>query len=160
MRHSNPLRILLVDDSDIVRMSVAILLETLDDVVVVGEANNGQTAVELCRRLRPDIVLMDLMMPVMDGITATRLICQEHARVTIIALTSALDSSMIDAALKAGASAYLHKSASIDEIIRTIRSLNLPDQPSDTSMQSILKPLQSVRDNLAAVLPVCRPTPS
>src|SRR5690242_20511188 len=98
------IRVLVVDDHEILRMGLAAFLETLDDMVMVGEAKNGQEAVNLCRSLQPDVVLMDLGMPVMDGMTATGIISRDFPTIHIIVLTSTFSDEKREAALNAGAS--------------------------------------------------------
>jgi two-component system, NarL family, response regulator LiaR len=120
---SNPIRVLVADDHDLLRMGLTVLLESYDDMMLVGEARNGQEAVNLCRALQPDVVLMDLLMPVMDGMTATALIRQEFPTTRVIALTSAFGESRKEDVLKAGASAYLTKDISTDTLVSVIREM-------------------------------------
>jgi DNA-binding NarL/FixJ family response regulator len=115
--------VLIVDDADSVRKGLGIALETFDDVVIVGEAANGQEAVELCGQVHPDVVLMDLIMPVMDGVTATRLIHEKFANIKVLVLTSTIDMDSVDAAMREGASAFLLKNISLDKLITTIHSV-------------------------------------
>lgn len=122
MTEPGHIRLLLVDDNDIVRMSLTVLLETLDGVVVVGEADNGQRAVELCDQLQPDIVLMDLVMPIMDGVTAIGIIHQQHPHIPILALSSTIEADRIEAALEAGAVNYLPKHVPIDTLVDAIHN--------------------------------------
>jgi NarL family two-component system response regulator LiaR len=121
MDNHPPIRVLIVDDHEILRMGLAAFLETLDDMVMVGEAKNGQEAVNLCRSLHPDVVLMDLGMPVMDGMTATSIISQDFPMIHIIVLTSTFSDEKRQAAFNAGASAYFRKNISIDTLATAIR---------------------------------------
>ena len=94
---------------------------TNDDMNLVGEAGNGEEAVRLCEKLQPDVVLMDLMMPVMDGVAATAAIKKQWPQTNIIALTSFKEKEMVEGALKAGALSYLLKNVSASELITAIR---------------------------------------
>lgn len=114
------IRVLLVDDHEIVRLSMTVLMGTLDSVTVVGEAENGHAAIELCGQLRPDVVLMDLIMPEMDGVAATKAIHELYPEIPVLILSSSVDSALIDAALEAGAVGYIPKDTSIEVIISAI----------------------------------------
>ncbi len=120
--HEPPIRVLLADDHTIVRHGVRSYLNITDDITVIGEARNGQEAVQLARDLAPDVVLMDLAMPELDGIAATAAIKAERRETEIIALTSFMDEDHVIGALKAGALGYLLKDAEPDEVIRAVRS--------------------------------------
>lgn len=109
-------QVILIDDNARVRQGLSLFLEMLDGWVVIAEGSNGQEALELCRRLQPDIVIMDLLMPIMDGITATRLIHEQFPKIKVLVLTSATVETDVQAALEAGAVAVLRKYNSIDEI--------------------------------------------
>lgn len=122
MKEQTPIRILLVDDHDMVRRGLAVFLLAYDDLVLVGEAANGQEALEKCAELRPDVVLMDLMMPVMDGITATRSIRERYPATQVIALTSFSEEKLVETSLQAGAIGYLFKNVSVDELAAAIRA--------------------------------------
>ena len=115
-------RILLVDDHDMVRRGLAVFLLAFDDFMLVGEAANGVEALEKCGALHPDVVLMDLMMPVMDGIAATRAIRQQYPATQVIALTSFSEEKLVEASLQAGAVGYLYKNVSVDELAAAIRA--------------------------------------
>ena len=117
-----PIRIMIVDDQDVVRRGLSLFFEAFDDLELVAEAANGLQAVQLCDEIQPDVVLMDLMMPEMDGITATRLIRQKHPHIQVIALTSIQDDASVRQMLDAGALGYLLKNASVDELANTIVS--------------------------------------
>lgn len=116
------IRVMLVDDHEMVRRGLALMLQTFEDFDLVGEATNGAQAVELCAQARPDVVLMDLVMPIMDGVQATRLIRQKHPETRILTLTSFSDQERIEEALKAGALGYLLKDTSIEQLAHAIRS--------------------------------------
>jgi NarL family two-component system response regulator LiaR len=118
----NPIRVMIVDDHTMVRRGLAVILKTVDDLVLVGEASNGQEAVHLCEQAQPDVILMDLVMPDMDGTTATRIIRERRPHVQIIALTSFHEKELVQKALQAGAISYLLKNVSADELAKAIRS--------------------------------------
>jgi DNA-binding NarL/FixJ family response regulator len=115
-----PVRVLLVDDQALFREALAVLLDVRAEVDVVGEAANGDEALRRAAQLRPDVVLMDLRMPVLDGIAATRRLRAEHPGVRVIALTTFDDDSEVFAALRAGAVGYLLKDVSSDRLVEAI----------------------------------------
>ncbi len=117
-----PIRVLLVDDHAMVRRGLATFLMVFDDLELAGEADSGAAAIRLCEQLQPDVVLMDLMMPDMDGATATRLIRRKHPKIQVVALTSFKEERMVQNALQAGAIGYLLKDVSADELARAIRA--------------------------------------
>jgi two-component system, NarL family, response regulator LiaR len=116
-----PIKVLLVDDHAVVRSGLGAVLMTNEDLELVGEASNGEEAIRQVDRLRPDVVLMDILMPVMDGVQATKAIHDKHPEVRIIALTSFKEKDMVEGALKAGALSYLIKNVSADELVTAIR---------------------------------------
>jgi two-component system, NarL family, response regulator LiaR len=116
-----PIKVLLVDDHAVVRSGLGAVLLTHDDLILAGEASNGLEAVKLVEKLQPDVVLMDIMMPVMDGVQATKAIHEKWPQVKIIALTSFKEKDMVEGALKAGALSYLIKNVSADELVTAIR---------------------------------------
>lgn len=118
----NPIRVMLVDDHAVVRSGLSAFLFAYEDLELVGEASNGERALALCRQVQPDVVLMDLMMPGMDGATATRHIRENHPDTQVIALTSFKEEEMVEEALKAGAIGYLLKDVSADELAKAIRA--------------------------------------
>lgn len=117
-----PIRVLIVDDHDMVRSGLEVFLETCDDLELIGEASNGEQAIHLSTELQPDVVLMDLLMPGMDGVTATRTILKSCPNTKIIALTSFKEKELVHEALQAGAIGYLLKNVSIDELAKAIRA--------------------------------------
>jgi NarL family two-component system response regulator LiaR len=121
MTASAPIKVLLVDDHAVVRSGLGAVLLSYDDLTLVGEAGNGEEAVRLCERLHPDVVLMDLLMPVMDGVAATAAIRKQWPGINIIALTSYKEKEMVEGALKAGAMSYLLKNVTAAELVTAIR---------------------------------------
>ena len=117
-----PTRVMLVDDHDMVRRGLAVYLQIRSDLKLTGEASNGREAVELCARLQPDVVLMDLVMPEMDGATATQVIRSRWPHVQVIALTSFQDRDMVQKVLQAGAISYLMKNVTGDDLAAAIRA--------------------------------------
>jgi two-component system, NarL family, response regulator LiaR len=121
MTDSGVTKVLLVDDHAVVRSGLGAVLLSYDDMTMVGEAGNGQEAIQLCEKLQPDVVLMDLMMPVMDGVAATTIIKKQWPKIQVIALTSFKEKEMVEGALKAGALSYLLKNVSAAELVTAIR---------------------------------------
>jgi NarL family two-component system response regulator LiaR len=113
---------MLVDDHTVVRSGLGAFLTAFDDFELVGEAASGERAVLLSQQVKPDVVLMDLMMPGMDGATATKLIRENHPEIQVIALTSFKEKELVEKALQAGAIGYLLKDVSADELANAIRS--------------------------------------
>ena len=116
------IRVLLVDDHSVVLEGLRMFLGRDPELSVVGEAANGQEAIELARQLRPDVVLMDLLMPVLDGIAATAMIRKELPEIEVVALTSVLESAAVVGAVKAGAIGYLLKDTQAPELRRVIKA--------------------------------------
>lgn len=115
-----PINILLVDDHPMVREGIKIFLHHDSNLNVVGEASNGEEALEMVAQLQPDVVLMDLIMPVMDGITAIQKLKQNYADMEVIALTSVLEDDKVVGAVQAGSSGYLLKDSHPEELIEAI----------------------------------------
>lgn len=122
MVEQRPIRLLIVDDHTMVRRGLAIFLRAYDDLELVGEAGGGAEAVRLCAQLQPDVVLMDLIMPEMDGIAAIQAIRQANPQIQIVALTSFGKEEQVKAALQAGAIGYLLKNVSADELAEAVRA--------------------------------------
>lgn len=116
------IKVLIVDDHQVVRQGLRTFLELQPDILVLGEAEDGQIAVELTRQLQPDVVLMDLVMPRLDGIGATRQIKDLGSAVKVIALTSFTEDEKVFPAIQAGASSYLLKDVSPDELVDAVRA--------------------------------------
>src|SRR5512139_469513 len=121
MNTPQTIRVMLVGDHNVVRSGLASFLKAYDDLELVGEARNGLEAVDLCRQKKPDVILMDLMMPEMDGIAATRAIMADFPQMKIIAMTSFEDEQLVQGVLRAGAISYLLKNVTSDELAKAIR---------------------------------------
>jgi NarL family two-component system response regulator LiaR len=122
MKEVNRIRVMLVDDHAVVRSGLSAFLMAYEDLEMVGEAANGAEAVRLCRSFKPDVVLMDLLMPEMDGAKATKAIRAVCPHIQVIALTSFREKDLVQSALEAGAIGYLLKNVSGDELAAAIRS--------------------------------------
>jgi NarL family two-component system response regulator LiaR len=122
MKPSKLIRVLIVDDHGMVRKGLIAYLKNRQDLEVVGEARDGREAFDLCERLQPDVILMDLVMPELGGVAATRNIHQRWPEVQILALTSFQDRELVQDALQAGAIGYLLKNVSGDELAEAIYS--------------------------------------
>ncbi len=117
-----PIRVMIVDDHAVVRSGLSAFLMVYDDLEFVGEASGGLEAVRKCPELKPDVILMDLVMPEVDGSEATRLIREACPHVQVIALTSYKEEELVQGALKAGAIGYLLKNVTADDLARAIRA--------------------------------------
>ncbi len=115
-------RVLITDDHGVVRQGLRMFLSLDPDIQVVGEASNGREALAMVRDLEPDVVLMDLLMPIMDGISATKAIRSELPDVEVIALTSVLEDASVTGAVRAGAIGYLLKDTDAEELSRAIKA--------------------------------------
>ena len=122
MLEAEKIKVMVVDDHKVVRSGLGAFLQVFDDFVMSGEASNGKEALEVCGRVSPDVVLMDLVMPEMDGAAATRAIRERYPDIQVIVLTSFKEENLIEEALKAGAIGYLLKNVSADELATAIRS--------------------------------------
>lgn len=116
--------LLLVDDQNLIRQGLKTLLELEPDLQVIGEAENGQIAIESVARLQPNVILMDIRMPVMDGVMATLNICQQFPQANILVLTTFDDDTYVAAAIKNGAKGYLLKDTPSEEIAAAIRAVD------------------------------------
>lgn len=119
------IRVMLVDDHAVVRSGLSAFLIAFDDLELVGEAADGQEAVTKCTQIRPDVILMDLVMPRMDGAQAIGAIRAQHPAIQIIALTSFKEDELVQNALRAGAISYLLKNVSADELAKAIRAAHV-----------------------------------
>jgi NarL family two-component system response regulator LiaR len=129
MNVAKKIRVILVDDHNVVRSGLGAVLGVTEGIELVGEATNGEEAVSLCERTQPDIVLMDLLMPKMDGVTATGIIHQRWPAIKIIALTSYKEKEYVEGVLKAGAIGYLLKNVTAAELVSAIEN-TMAGQPS------------------------------
>ena len=118
------IRLLLVDDQDIFRQGLATLLSIEEDLEVVAQASNGKQAIALTEKLQPDVILMDIQMPICDGVTATRKICRRYPWMRILVLTTFDDDEYIGQSLQAGAKGYLLKRKPAEEMAMAIRAAN------------------------------------
>ena len=116
------IRVMIADDHSVVRQGLRMLLSLDPDLEVAGEASDGAEAIQIARLLRPDVVLMDILMPVMDGIAATTAIRQELPDTEVLALTSALDDDIVVGAVRAGAIGYLLKNTDAEDVIKAIKA--------------------------------------
>ena len=124
MQNLEKIRVLCVDDHPLVRKGIASLLSTESDVVLIAEASTGREAIELFRRFEPDVTLMDLRLPDLDGVTVTRMIRQEFPEARILALTSYDGDQDIYSAIEAGVRGYLLKEVVHSEVLRAIRAVH------------------------------------
>ncbi|MCA9882425.1 MAG: response regulator transcription factor [Anaerolineaceae bacterium] len=139
------IRVLVVDDHQVVRQGFTMMLTAFPEFQLVGEAKNGLHAVQLCDELQPDVILMDMVMPEMDGIEATRRIREQHKDTQVIALTSFTDRrELVEDALQAGALGYLFKDVSIDELALAIHKVHQGDPVLAANATRML--IQATRD--------------
>lgn len=122
MEANKPIRVLLVDDHAVVRSGLAAFMMIFDDLEFVGEAGDGREAIQKCEELKPDVVLMDLIMPEMDGASATQVIRSRWPDTQVVVLTSFKEDDLVQGALRAGAIGYLLKNASAEDLVGAIRS--------------------------------------
>lgn len=135
---AEPIRVLVVDDHHVVRHGLEQLLATAGDIEVVGTASNGLEAIEAVGQLRPDVVLMDLSMPELDGVEATRRIAADHPSSRVLVLTSFSEQSRILDAISAGADGYLLKHSDPDEITAAVRAVHAGEAPLDPKAARVL----------------------
>jgi two-component system, NarL family, response regulator LiaR len=152
MMTEEKIKVLIVDDHQVVREGLRSFLELLDDIAVIGEAEDGSQAVELVRALKPDVVLMDLVMPHMDGISATRQVLELNLGTKVIALTSFSEDDMVFPAIQAGASSYLLKNVSPDVLAEAIRAVHrgearLHPDIARKLMQQVSQPRNAAQEN-------------
>lgn len=151
MTERSPIRILLVDDHAVVRGGLSKFLLVYPDLELVGEAESGEEALTMCLACRPNVVLMDLKMPGMDGITATRLIRQRCPDIRVIVLTSFHEDNLVQGALQAGATGYLQKNVTAADLASAIRSANagrmvLSSEASQVLAQAVTQPVSAADD--------------
>ena len=146
------IRVLIVDDHVIVRRGIKALLAETDDIEVIGEADNGQEAIRLAHELEPDVILMDLLMPKMDGIEATRQVTAQQPQLRVLVLTSFVGDEKIFPAIKAGALGYLLKDSEPSELIRSINRVHRGEPSLHSSIAR--KMIKEILDT-----PTVKPTP-
>ena len=152
----SPIRVLIVDDHSVVRMGLRVFLDLQSDIEVVGEASDGSEGVAMARRLEPDVILMDLLMPNMDGITAIGRIKAERPETEIVTMTSFIEEDKVTAALEAGASGYVLKDAEAEEVAAAVRAAFAGEVHLDPAVARLLaqrmRQRKSPEDSLAEPL--------
>jgi len=144
------IHIMIVDDHSVVRSGLSAFIATVPDLELVGEAENGEQAVVRAKMLKPDVILMDLMMPGMDGVAATRLIKEQNPSVQVIALTSFQEDELVQSAMKAGAIGYLMKNVTVRELETAIRAaLEGKMTLSPEAVQSLVRATQQTSETEA-----------
>lgn len=133
-----PIRVVIVDDHLMVRDGLQVFLSQYGDIVVVGEAGNGREALRVCRETKPDVVLMDMVMPEMDGPQATTLIKEARPATQIIALTSFTEGDLVQQAIQAGAIGYLHKDVHANRLAEAIRDASVGLSTIDVTAAQVL----------------------
>jgi two-component system, NarL family, response regulator LiaR len=147
-----PIRVLIVDDHTMVRKGLTYFLKTEPGLDLVGEARDGREAIECCQQLQPDVVLMDLVMPELGGVAATRTIHERYPHVQVIALTSFQEKKLVQDALQAGAIGYLLKNVSGEELAEAIRHAHVGwPTLAPEAMQALIQP-PSEAEGMAAGL--------
>ena len=144
MNDTRRIRVLLVDDHAVVRMGLRTFFDLQDDIEVVGEAADGREGVAMARRLEPDVVLMDLLMPNMDGVTAIGRIKAERPETEIVTMTSFIEEEKVTSALEAGASGYVLKDAEAEEVAAAVRAAYAGEVHLDPAVARLLA--QRMRD--------------
>jgi len=151
MSQSNPIRVMIVDDHAVVRSGLGAFLMAYDDLELVGEAGSGLEALRLCESVYPDVVLMDLVMPEMDGAATTEAIRQQYPAIEVIALTSFPEEDLVQKALKAGAISYLLKNVSSTDLANAIRDAHhgrstLAPEAAQVLIQATKRPTEPGHD--------------
>jgi len=122
MKEARPIKVMIVDDHSMVRRGLTAFLKNESDLEIVGEARDGREAIEICEQTQPDVILMDLIMPDLGGVAATRMILQRWPEIRVLVLTSFQEKDLVQEALQAGAIGYLLKNVSGEELADAIRS--------------------------------------
>ena len=138
MTQAEPIRVLIVDDHAVVRRGLRGFLDLLDDIDVVGEAENGLEAIDVAARLVPDVILMDLLMPQLDGLGAIGRIKAAQPEIEIVALTSFIEEEKVTTALEAGATGYLLKDADADDVAGAVRAAHAGEVHLDPAVTRLL----------------------
>ena len=156
MSETAPIRVLIVDDHAVVRTGLKVFLDLQPDMEVVGEAADGSEGVAMARRLEPDVVLMDLLMPNMDGVTAIGRIKAELPEIEIVTMTSFIEEENVTSALEAGASGYVLKDADAEEVAAAVRAAYAGEVHLDPAVARLLaqrmRDRKSPKDELAEPL--------
>ena len=156
MSETAPIRVLIVDDHAVVRTGLKVFLDLQPDMEVVGEAADGSEGVAMARRLEPDVVLMDLLMPNMDGVTAIGRIKAELPEIEIVTMTSFIEEEKVTSALEAGASGYVLKDADAEEVAAAVRAAYAGEVHLDPAVARLLaqrmRDRKSPKDELAEPL--------
>jgi len=134
--NETPIRIVIVDDHRKVHNALVDMMQFVDDFELVGQGSNGQEAIALCEEHHPDVVLMDVVMPIMDGVEATRRILEKQPHINILALSSFQDNDSVQSMLKNGASGYILKNASVDELESIIRTVHQGKSVIDSQLMA------------------------
>ena len=124
----NPIRVLLADDHTLIRAGLRMVVDAEPDLAVVGEANDGREAVAMAAKLKPDVVVMDILLPGLNGIEAARRIRVEHSSVRVLALSNHIGESLVRAILDAGGLGYVRKSRAFEELIPALRAVASGEQ--------------------------------
>jgi NarL family two-component system response regulator LiaR len=138
MVDGNPIRVMIVDDHLMVRDGLKVFLSVYEDIHVVGEAEDGEQAVSLCSQVQPDVILMDILMPGMDGPTATQRIRAENPSVQVIALTSFADKASVQRAIQSGAISYILKDVHAQKLAESIREAYHGNVTIDSAAAQVL----------------------
>jgi len=144
-----PIRVIIADDHIMVRSGLRLFLLAFEDLKMIGEAANGEEAIRLCNREKPDVILMDMVMPIMDGIQATSEIRYHFPHTQVIGLTTFYESEMIQRMLDAGAISFLLKSVSAAELAAAIRDANSGKSTISAEIQALLRGRQSLPSQLS-----------
>ncbi len=148
MNRDNLVRTLIVDDHPVVRKGIAFALGAFDDIIVVGEAGSGEEALRLCGLHHPDVVVMDMMMPGIDGSTATRKIREQSPATQVLVLTSFAEAQLVRESLKAGAIGYLLKDVAIEELAQAVRNASRGQSTLHRAATQALIQTQAARPEL------------
>jgi DNA-binding NarL/FixJ family response regulator len=136
---SRPIRVLIIDDNEVVRMGLEVFLETRDDMELIGEADNGETGVELCQQLTPDVVIVDFMMPGMDGIATVRRLRELSTPVRVMMLSAFVDEAVVQNVTAVNINGYILKENSIDFIAEAIRRIHQGERVFCSRVSSYMK---------------------